>query len=124
MLPVVDQLLYISYERLKLETPARALCSQHSMQPSPNYFGLLFAWLLIILTLQVTPRHDVALPPIPDHRQPNIVAYDAESYLTPVDILTTSNTQGTTGEQQPSADDEMVLFSVTSVCVCVSVCYF
>jgi len=30
--------LYVSQERLKLESPVRAV---HSMQPLPNYFGLL-----------------------------------------------------------------------------------
>jgi len=43
-----DQLLNfgtpLSPERLKLDTPARALCVVHSMQPLPNYFGLLFRY--------------------------------------------------------------------------------
>jgi len=33
--------VYVSPELLKLETPSRAVCVVHSMQPSPNYFGVL-----------------------------------------------------------------------------------
>jgi len=32
---------FVSHEQLKLEGPAHAVCAEHSMQPSPNYFGLL-----------------------------------------------------------------------------------
>jgi len=34
---------YIALERLQLhvKSPARAVCAVHSMQPLPNYFGLL-----------------------------------------------------------------------------------
>jgi len=31
----------ISQERLQLQSPAREVCAVHSMQPLPNYFGLL-----------------------------------------------------------------------------------
>jgi len=32
----------VSPEWLELDTPARAVCVVHSMQPLPNQFGLLF----------------------------------------------------------------------------------
>jgi len=47
---------FVSLECPKLDTPARAVCVVHSMQPLPNYFGLLlrlylqltyFTWLII-----------------------------------------------------------------------------
>jgi len=34
---------YISQERLQLQSPARAVCVVHSMQPLPNHFGLLLS---------------------------------------------------------------------------------
>jgi len=36
--------LLVYLERLKLDTPARAVCVVHSMQPSPNYIDLLFEY--------------------------------------------------------------------------------
>jgi len=34
---------YISQKRLQLESPERAVCAVHSMQPLLNYFGLLLS---------------------------------------------------------------------------------
>jgi len=33
--------LLVSQERLKLDSPVHAVRAVHSMQPSPNYFGLM-----------------------------------------------------------------------------------
>jgi len=49
---------YMSQERLNSETPARAVCAVHSMQPLPNYFGLLFS-LLASLKLFFTVSIDL-----------------------------------------------------------------
>jgi len=38
---------YISQEWLQLESPVHAVCAVHSMQPLPNYFGVLF-WLFCL----------------------------------------------------------------------------
>jgi len=45
ILHIVDPLAYTSQEWLKLETPASDVCAVHSMQPLPNYFGLLLTMI-------------------------------------------------------------------------------
>jgi len=46
--------LLVSQKQLKLESLVHAVCVVHSVQPSPNYFGLLLIFKYMFKKLQVS----------------------------------------------------------------------
>jgi len=57
---------YLSQKRIQLQSPARAVCEVHSMQPLPSYFGLLFQINTVWIDefKQLTTKYGVVSGPI------------------------------------------------------------